>query len=109
MIRKLWFTLGPIGVATVVSILLLGWLFGHTKTEFEHAALDLQTSVQMATYRGVKIHGCDVPDVPAILEGWQRRGSHPFVLFLGNSQLHAINQLRPGDHCVPALLGDPSR
>ena len=90
----------------IATGLLLSILFGNQKTEFEHAAIDSETSVQSAMYRGVKIHGYDALDVPPMLKGWQQRGGHPFVLMLGNSQLHAINQMRPGDQCAPAILGN---
>ncbi len=82
MIRRLWIALGPIAFALVAGVILLLKLFGHQETRFEHAALEAQTSAQMATYRGAKIHGIDLPDVPPVLQAWKKRGSHPFVLLV---------------------------
>lgn len=51
---------------------------------------------------GYSIHGNNsMSELHGLKKGWEKRGKKEVYLWLGNSQLHGINQMKPGDrNCV---------
>jgi hypothetical protein len=97
----------------VAAVLLalggLHWLFGGSATDFNEAALGAETQSVYARYQGERIHCGTFADAGECLAPAQRRGLDRAVVWLGNSQLHAINQLKPGQNTAAGLLAERLR
>ncbi|QXP94880.1 hypothetical protein [Methylococcus capsulatus] len=98
-----------------VSLLLGGCLaiaylnlnFTGRKTDFEDAAaLGAATTTIRASVAGYRIHCDDSRDAAECLAGVEARHAVHSVLWLGNSQVHAVNQLRAGETNATPLLFD---
>jgi hypothetical protein len=92
----------------VIALILVGifFAFGYhgKRNNFEELALGEATHAFYAKYDNVPIHCSDMRDVQLCLDGFHRRGGNRAALWLGNSQLHAINQYQEGDENGPAIL-----
>lgn len=73
--------------------------------QFEDLALGLETKTVPGIVSGTTVHCHTLSDLSACLKGYAERGQHaPVVLWLGNSQLHAVNQYVAGQEtAVPGL------
>jgi hypothetical protein len=71
---------------------------------FEDLALGEDTVSYFAQVDGDPIHCIDLGDADPCLRGYERRGRRPVILWLGNSQLHAVNQLEPGQETAAPHL-----
>lgn len=99
------FRLLAIILGCCIAIAFLSLKYGGKKTNFEDAAtFGVGTSTVMASIRGQRIHCSDSRDANECIAGAKNR--HPFasVLWLGNSQVHAVNQLKLGENNSPPLL-----
>ncbi|AFM24497.1 hypothetical protein [Desulfomonile tiedjei] len=94
----------PLAVGFTLGAMLLLWISGQTKIKFEEFALPVGTSSYFAEYDGHKIHGTGICDADDCIEGWRKRGSREAALWMGNSQIHAVNQLKPGQENASPLL-----
>src|SRR5712664_2677911 len=88
-------------IGLLSSIAILWFFFEGQRTQFEEAALNGAES-RYAVIDGVKVHCKDVKDAhdcvaPAL-------NAHSRFLWLGNSQIHAINQRKPSDRSAPEIL-----
>jgi len=91
----------------VFGVVLLHY-FASQKTvtpKFEELALGKGTSTSLASINGVQIHCYDLNDAHQCLDGYVKQAIDlPVALWLGNSQVHAINQMKSGDEtAVPEL------
>lgn len=95
----------PLAVGLVLAIALL-WLAGANAREkrFEEFALAEGTKSLFASLDGHKIHCAGLWDLQECISGWKSRGSRPVVLWLGNSQVHAVNQWQPEQENAPPIL-----
>ena len=67
-------------------------------TKFDQLALDEDVSVQFGVVNNYKIHCADLTDINECLTSYKINGNNlPVTIWLGNSQLHSINQFKPGD------------
>ncbi|MCC7394354.1 MAG: hypothetical protein IT553_05825 [Sphingomonadaceae bacterium] len=95
--KSLWWSL-IIGLLLAFGLLEYAahrWLFA-----LEQAAYGRETSAAAArdfVCQGASNH-------PVCASAYARSGRPPVALWLGNSQLAAINRMRPGDNNAPALL-----
>ena len=64
---------------------------------FEDLALGLETHPFYARFDGHPVHCKDLTDVESCLSARRESGIEDVVLWLGNSQLHAVNQLKAGE------------
>lgn len=88
----------PIFIGLVISVFVLQFSnLDGKKTKFDELALGQETKTYRAAYQGSPVHCNDLTDGDRCLEGWKQRGEYPVTLWLGNSQLHAINQMKPND------------
>ena len=76
------------------------------KTDFSALALGKDNKAGFAIRDGYPIHIKDYEEIPKLIEGVQRHDQSQTVLWLGNSQLHAINQAPEGAEPAPAKLHD---
>lgn len=100
-LRRQWITI-TIGF---LGAMLLFWVFAEKpRTEFKNLALGKETSLVLAAHEGSRIQ-CDTLEYDECLVGMTRR-KHLYSkwLWLGNSQLHGINQQQPGDEPSPLLV-----
>jgi hypothetical protein len=99
-----WAALASLGAALVLAIAALFWLFGGSATNFNELALGAQTQSVYADYEGHKVHCGTFADAEPCLAPASQRRLGQAVIWLGNSQLHAINQLKPGQTTAAGLL-----
>jgi hypothetical protein len=93
-----------IGVGLVFSILLLLLASSGKTNNFEDLALGKNNVPVYAEYHGTRIHCTGVDDANLCLQGARERHLPNMALWLGNSQLHAINQYKPGQENAPPIL-----
>lgn len=103
--------LGPLWLVLLclALALLLDYLVAATAPNFETLALGDQTQSVYGSYDGDKIFCGSPAELPECLAPAARRNLPRRVVWLGNSQLHAINQTRPGQVTAPVLLAQTLR
>ncbi len=93
-------------IAIGTGVWLVGVLTNAVRTNFAEAGLGAGTSSHFSICDGLMIHGSveqnefdwdKTPTIAQTLEAWRAAHSPPVVLWLGNSQLHGINQSKDGD------------
>jgi hypothetical protein len=72
--------------------------------KLEELALGDDTKSYYATIDGYPIHCREIDDADDCLIGWKHRGNRDAILWLGNSQLHAINQMKDGDENAAKIV-----
>jgi hypothetical protein len=89
----------------IVAALIINYFFDE-KRQFENLDLGAETSVYFGTINNSPIHlfKSGIADFQKLKKGWEERGKKPVLLILGNSQTHAINQLKAGQVNFPELL-----
>jgi len=92
----------------LVGILAAGPLVlsfvGKQQTEFGDLALGQQTKAMFARRGEHPVNVARGTECELCLAGYRERGGQPGVLWLGNSQLHGINQYADGQQSCPGLL-----
>lgn len=72
---------------------------------FENLDLGEENTVAMGTVVGIKVHCHDLDDIAPCLAGYEQSGDgRPVTLWVGNSQVHAINQYHPGEETAAPEL-----
>ena len=87
-------------IGLLLGIFLLDIFSSNIDSEinFEEFALGKNTKTLMASVEDKKIHCNDLKDLNLCIEGYKLdKNNDPVILWLGNSQLHAINQNQPGN------------
>jgi hypothetical protein len=93
-----------------LAMLLLSLNYLGAKTNFEDAAaFGAETSIVMASVDGYRIHCSDSRDAGECIAGAKARRVERSVLWLGNSQVHAVNQLGAGETNAAPILFDRLR
>lgn len=102
---------GLIAIAAATLIALAGLYFVHAKSEVDLANLALgeETIPVYGSYAGDVIHCEAVADAADCLAPAARRGLSKTVLWLGNSQLFAINQFVEGERTAPVIAAERLR
>lgn len=108
--RALRFEFAALMCGMVLGLGALHYAFGAKAVEFEELALGKNNTVRRrASVGGHFIHcagfeteddraaGRDTPEVSDCVRGVRQRGDDRVVLWLGNSQVFAINNIKPGD------------
>lgn len=91
-------------VSAILAVLIVQLYFNEHKV-FEDMALGEETKRYLATDSSYPIHLVEINSAEkSFLEGWQKRGSMPVIMNLGNSQTHSINQMKEGDVTYVELL-----
>ena len=87
-------------IGLLMGIFLLDIFSSNIGTEinFEEFALGKNTKAIMASVKGKKIHCNDLKNLNLCIEGYKiDKNNSPVIIWLGNSQLHAINQNQLGN------------
>lgn len=88
-----------------IAIAFLSLKYIGKKTDFEDAAtFGAGTSSVMASVDGHRIHCGDSRDAKECIAGVKARHAVNTVLWLGNSQVHAVNQLKEGETNAAPIL-----
>lgn len=91
-------------VLAVLSLEVAHTLMTSTR-DYEDFALGENTTSMFAQVDGRQVHCSDAIDLDFCLDDHRLFGQNfPVIIWLGNSQLHAINQFNSGDVPAPALL-----
>jgi hypothetical protein len=90
MIKNL-FTFAPLLVASVCTLLFMEALVKKPNINFSETALGTQNTSRFAKRDGILIHAQKIEKFPELEAGFTDRYLRNAVLWLGNSQLHAIN------------------
>jgi len=94
-------------VGGVLGLLLLSYISINyvSNINFEELALKKGTTSYYASADNIKIHCASMADMDQCIDGYERNGGkHPVAIWLGNSQIHAINQMKSGDSSAPLIL-----
>lgn len=94
----------PLILGTILSAFFLHAITPVEPINFEEFALPKGTATYYASIQGHRIHCSGISDFALCLEGVRARNAHQVALWIGNSQIHAINQLKPGEENAPPLL-----
>jgi hypothetical protein len=96
--------------------LLLGMIFGllilyffqnksSIDTNFNEFALGPENTTSIEFVNNIQVHCYDFNNVNKCIDGYQNsRPNEPVILWLGNSQLHTINQMEKNDYTAPYIL-----
>jgi hypothetical protein len=91
-------------LGTGIAILYLSVKYGDHQINFEDAnVMGAETSEIKYSMNEHKIHCGDSRDADECIAGLQQTPHHKIALWLGNSQLHAVNQLRPNQLNAPPI------
>ena len=91
-------------LSTGIAILFLSVKHGGHRINFEDAkAMGAETTEIRHSMREHKIHCGDFRDADQCLAGLQQTPHHKIALWLGNSQLHAVNQQQPNQLNAPPI------
>jgi hypothetical protein len=91
-------------IGLIFSIIFLNIYFGIRKTNFEDAqAMGANTTSLMSSVDGHRIHCGDSRDVANCIRGIEIKKPKNVALWLGNSQLHAVNQLKENQLNAPPI------
>ena len=96
-----------LAIGIVLGLFLLNTMLTPNviKRNFAELALNEETTVKFAEISSAPIHCKDLTDVDNCLAAYfDIDGKSPVVLWLGNSQLHAINQAKPKDQPAAYFL-----
>lgn len=101
-------------IAASLAPLLAGGAFfamlsSGPQQRLDEFALGDETATVLVPYLGNPIHWIPQQDINHFLEPALERGLEPRIAWLGNSQLHAINQPQEGDRTAPVLLAEHLR
>lgn len=93
--------------AVSLSLAFLSAEYTGTKTDFgDAAAMGAATTSLFAVRGAYPIHCQPDEGLELCVKGVQARGLQRKALWLGNSQLHAVNQLQTGERNAPDLLSE---
>lgn len=94
-----------IGIALGLVILHTSLTSEVSDKNFAELALDEETTVKFAEFLNTPIHCKDLTDIEKCVDAYHAADRRPPVaLWLGNSQLHAINQAKPEDQPAAYFL-----
>jgi hypothetical protein len=97
----------PFFFGAIIGVIFLYILYSsinHT-INFDEFALGNENTSSLELVNGVKVHCYDLEDSDQCIKGFNTsRKNDEVVLWLGNSQLHTINQLEDGDKTSANLL-----
>jgi len=94
----------PLLTGCVAAVSLLTGLRYFNDGDFTQAGLGNETASYFAQYLGHPIHGNAAESVAPIVGGFTVRGAKSAIVWLGNSQLHGVNQYQPGQSSAPEYL-----
>ena len=104
-----WIDWLPLVLGAVIALAALQLARATVLVNLEAAALGTETEFVTNDVGGGHVQCMDARDTHDCLAAYQKAGRPPAVLWLGNSQLPAINRFKPGDRTAPTLLHEALR
>jgi hypothetical protein len=100
-------SLVPLIVGFAAACILIPVLFGGKEVDFKNVTLPEGTVSIFASADGAPIHTQQIDELQQCLDGMSKRNAARRLLWIGNSQVHAINQYAQGQEtAVPLLFGN---
>ena len=86
-------------------------LFFSAQKQFDQLALGEETKSYFATSGKFPVHiqKLNSASLQALKMGWEVRGKKDCLLFLGNSQMHSVNQLKDSETTYLGILNDKTQ
>jgi hypothetical protein len=100
-VRRRWM---PLLLGLVIAISALQYARLNVVTKLEEEAFGRDTQNVLAATDGRIVHCLDARDSQKCVTSWEAAGQPATALWLGNSQLAAINRYQPGDITGSTLL-----
>ena len=100
----------PLFIGFIASIIILNYFSpndSENKINFDELALGKDTMLYAAQVDNTQVHCHDLEDASHCIDGYNKISkdiNNDVVLWLGNSQLHSINQMKPGDETAAPIL-----
>jgi len=96
----------PLVIGSFVAVISLIYLSGivNTQRPVEEFALGAETTSYFAEADGFPVHCNDLTDTDGCIDGYEQTTGNEVVIWLGNSQVHAVNQMKEGDETAAAIL-----
>lgn len=94
----------PLAIGLVLSVLTVQFVRHHLLFDTQTAALGQLTSSVFGEAGGGRVHCGTLRDTAECIAAYRAAGAGEAVLWLGNSQLHGVNRLQPGQKTAPVLL-----
>ncbi len=95
----------PLFLGLLIATAIFIYLIPDNKTDFEQYALQNDTVSVFSRINGIHVHCNCVEDKEPCINGYLNNAiNNNLFLYLGNSQLHAINQYKDGDESAPLIL-----
>jgi hypothetical protein len=100
----------PLFIGFIISIIILNYFSPDSlenKINFDELALGNETSLYNAQVNSTQVHCYNLEDAKRCIDGYYKKSKNindDVVLWLGNSQLHSINQMKPGDETASSIL-----
>ncbi len=94
-----------LGCITGIILLYISLYYEKENLRFEDLALGNENVVMLGEVNGKAIHCHDLNDLNRCLSSYENDGrQQPVLLWLGNSQLHAINQYKLGEETAASEI-----
>ena len=87
-----------------ISFVVLTGMISKSEVNYDELALGENNAVAFAQVDGVGIHCQDLVDAAICFDGYRASLKEDVILWLGNSQIHAINQKKQGDKTAAPIL-----
>jgi hypothetical protein len=96
----------PLVIGSSVAVASLIYLTDISRGQgpVDEFALGAETTSYFAEVGGFPVHCKDLTDADACIAGYEQTTGDEVVVWLGNSQLHAINQMKEGEETAAAIL-----
>mgnify|MGYP006172140553 CR=1 FL=1 len=97
----------PLLFGSIIGLTTLYYFYNNINPELnlEELALGSENSSSLEFVNNIQVHCYDLDDINECLNGYNNsRPEQEVVLWLGNSQLHTINQMKSKDVTAPHLL-----
>jgi len=102
--RRRWLDWLPIVAGTLLAITMLDAARHRIVGSLDTAAFGRDTQNVVADIDSIHAHCSVAEDSKECLDGYAAAGKPPAILWLGNSQLAAINRYKDGDRTASSLL-----
>ncbi len=94
----------PLILGVVLALGFLEYVRTHILVRLDEVALGTETTSVISHESVDAIHCMDATDHSSCVETYKKTDDIPTIVWLGNSQLHAINRYKQGQKNAPALL-----
>ena len=96
----------PIIIGVVLGVFILNYLleYGDNNVDLELFALGNETSKSISKVDNIAIHCDGYIDAGECTNGYKSTATNNVLLWLGNSQIHSINQMKSGDETAVPIL-----